>query len=322
MSSTTHGIHHITALSGDPSQNLAFYTDALGLRLVKKTVNFDDPGTWHLYFADGVGTPGTVLTFFPLGSGLPRGHSGIGSVTTIAFSAPADSYGYWLERLGGLGVAAEEAGERYGRRVIAFRDPDGLSLELVFEQSPADTKIWKDSPVPEEHALTGFHGATIMVDRTGPTADLLTGVLGFGEREGDGGRLRLGTGEHSPGSSVELITGENIGYPRMGPGVVHHIAFRASGGEEQAEMGDRLRDRGIHVTGVRDRSYFRSVYFHEPGGVLFEIATDGPGFTVDESEETLGAQLMLPPQFEPQRETIMAALPELETTEYTGPGGT
>jgi glyoxalase family protein len=320
MNGTVKGIHHITALAGDPSVNLAFYRETLGLRLVKRTVNFDEPGTWHLYFGDSAGSPGTILTFFPLGQGIPRGYPGFGTVSAIAFNAPEGSFDYWSRRLAAAGVITDQPDERFGERMLGFADPDGLRLELIFSSGGQDQHAWSDGAVPAEQALTGFQGATLLLAETTPTADILTGVLGFARGDSENGRTRYATGDSGPGATLDIVTSGIPGFPTMGPGVTHHIAFRAADSTAQATQASALTEIGLHVTGVRDRKYFRSVYFREPGGVLFEIATDGPGFAVDESLDALGSSLKLPGGLESQRAEIEAALPPLEP-EHAGNTG-
>jgi glyoxalase family protein len=306
-----HGIHHVTAIAGRPARNLAFYTRTLGLRLIKRTVNFDDPGTYHLYFGDEVGHPGTILTFFPWERAAPwRG--GIGLTQTTAFRVPAASVGYWAHRFIEKGVAHEPPIRRFGEPVLAFTDPDGTSLALVGVAGAGKEAAWTGGDVPAEHALRGLHGVTLMVDGAAPTAAILTDVLGFGAagREGKTVRYRANDGA---GGVVDINEVGGFLAGRMGRGAVHHVAFRAADDAEQAEMARKLvASHRIEPTERKDRQYFRSIYFFEPGGVLFEIATDAPGFTVDEPQAALGSALKLPPFLEPSRRRIEAALPALE----------
>ena len=309
MEAVTSGIHHVTAISGEPQRNVDFYVGLLGLRLVKKTVNFDDPGTYHLYYGDGAGSPGSIMTFFPW-AGAPQGRIGAGQLTVTSFSFPATSLGYWTERLVEFGVRFEKPENRFGETVLRFRDPDGLQLELV--ASPEDGREgWADSPVPPEHAVRGFNHVTLLSTDPVATSQLMTDTLGFrhtGEAEG---RTRFEAGEGGPGNTVDVANG--AGFPRgtMGVGTVHHVAFRVPDEEMQLELRERVAALGYNVTPILDRNYFRSIYFREPGGVLFEIATDPPGFGADEEPERLGEQLKLPTWLEPQREQLEEVLQPL-----------
>lgn len=306
MELETRGIHHVTAVAGDPGDNLVFYTDVLGLRLVKRTVNFDDPGTYHLYYGNEAGTPGTIVTFFPFGSGR-RGTPGRGQPTATAFAVPDGALDYWTERLDDRGVDRDDPRERFGERVLPVRDPDGQPLELVESESPVDP--WTRGGVPAEHAVRGFHGVTLDSLRPDATADVLA-ELGFERVDAAGDRTRYrATGDRA--AVVDLLDSDHD-RGRQGPGTVHHVAMRARDGDEQAEWQAALRDAGLDVTEVKDRQYFTSIYFREPGGVLFEIATDGPGFDRDESVDALGSELKLPPWLEADREEITSALPPLD----------
>ena len=306
------GIHHITAISGKAARNIEFYTRTLGLRLVKKTVNFDDPGTYHLYYGDEQGSPGTILTFFPW-EHAAEGRNGVGQAEQTAFRVPASAMGYWTHRFIENGVAHEALEKRFGEPVLPFTDPHGMSLALVGVAPAMNEPAWSGSDVPPEHAIRGFHCATLMVHSAAPTAAILTGVLGFRETGRDGSLIRYETGEPGAGNAVLIREAGGFLGGRMGKGSVHHIAFRARDDAAQARMAEELRDaHGIAATGQKDRKYFRSIYFREPGGILFEIATDVPGFTVDEALPTLGQALQLPAFLEPRREKIEAALPSLD----------
>jgi glyoxalase family protein len=320
------GLHHVTAMAGDPGENLRFFTDALGLRLVKRTVNFDDPGTYHLYYGDAVGHPGTVMTFFPSADGR-QGRAGTGQVRTTAFRIPAGSVDYWLDRFAERGIDHDDPRERFGATVLPFRDPHGLAYELVAVEAPDDDLDPWDDPVPAEHAIHGFHGVTLTVTEAGPTAEVLTS-LGYepGPEADDRRRFRIGdgadgeartTGDGGPGSVVDLRVDPDAPRGSMGVGAVHHVAFRTPDDDAQAELQRRLRKAGHRVTEVKDRQYFRSIYFREPGGVLFEIATDPPGFTRDEDRESLGEALKLPPWLEDDRDKIERNLPQIERQEVT-----
>jgi glyoxalase family protein len=306
-----HGIHHVTAIAGNPQRNLDFYTRTLGLRFVKKTVNFDDPGTYHFYFGDEVGNPGTILTFFPWEHAAP-GRAGIGLAQTTAFRVPATAIGYWMHRFIEKGVACEPLAERFGEPVLGFADPDGLGLALVGVAGAESEPAWSSGEVPAEHAVRGFHGVTLMLDRADPTGEILGGVLGFGAAGREGGIVRY-RATADIGGVVDLREVGGFLAGRMGRGTVHHVAFRAADDAEQAAMARTLTDNGwAQVTEQKDRQYFRSVYFFEPGGVLFEIATDAPGFTVDEPQATLGRALKLPPFLESRRKELEDVLAPLE----------
>jgi glyoxalase family protein len=305
----TAGIHHVTAIAGDPGENLGFYTEVLGLRLVKRTVNFDDITTYHLYYGDETGTPGTVLTFFPF-LGARRGLPGRGQATATAFAVPEGALDYWIDRLAEHGAEVGEPVERFGAGVLPFGDTDGQPLELV--ESDAGTEPWTGSDVPAEYAIRGFHGVTLHSADPEATGSVLA-LLGYAETGHEGDRTRYEASGGSRAAVVDLLDREG---PRAVPGVgtVHHVAFRTPDAETQAAWRERLVEAGLHVTYVKDRQYFESIYFREPGGVLFEIATDGPGFLRDEPVATLGSELGLPPWLEDDRDTIEGQLPPLEPT--------
>lgn len=309
ISPSTRGIHHITAIASDPQRNLDFYTRVLGLRLVKKTVNFDDPGTYHFYFADSVGNPGTVLTFFPWPNAR-KGQPGNGQVGRVSFSAPASSLPYWKHRLVEAGVETKERESPFGERTIIFQDPDGTNLEVVVSEEESSPLAWGGSPVPQECAIHGFHRADLWLPEDAGTINLLA-YMGFEELHRKEGVMRLRAGGERPGNLIDVHVDPSPPVGRMGAGAVHHIAFRASDNGEQDAWRERLLAQGFQVTPPKDRRYFRSIYFREPGGILFEIATDGPGFTTDESVEELGSGLKLPPWFEEERGSIEAMLPPL-----------
>lgn len=303
------GIHHITAVAGDPKRNHDFYTEKLGLRMVKKTVNFDDPSVYHLYYGDETGRPGSTLTFFPW-SHLQNGKPDRGQVVAIGFSVPHDSLDFWQEHLTQAGINITEPFTRFGKQIIGFQDPDGLHLELLTDPGVSDIEGWSGGPVPGEHAIRGFHGATLAEENYKPTVQLLTEFLGFREIDEEMDRHLLKT-DAPFGSIIEIIDGSELD-GRPGKGTVHHIAFRAEDSDEQDQMRKDLLEAGYFATGAKDRQYFRSVYFHEPGGVLFEIATDPPGFTIDEEIGQLGEKLRLPEWLEPKRDLIEADLASLK----------
>jgi glyoxalase family protein len=304
------GIHHITAIAGDPQRNLDFYSAALGLRLVKLTINFDDPGTYHLYFGDELGHPGSILTFFPWPGGHP-GRQGTGQVGTVSLAIPPASVGYWIGRLLAQGVGYDGPSRRFDERVLEFRDPDGLLLELVATPRVESVQPWMEGPVPPEHAIRGLHGATIWEDGDNGTAELLTGRLGFEAAGQEENRFRFESAADGSGTVIDLRRVPGFWSGADGVGTVHHVAFRAPSDEVQLAQRAELERLGMAITPVIDRQYFHSVYFREPGGVLFEIATDGPGFALDEDPGELGSHLMLPPMYQPTREQIERSLPPL-----------
>jgi glyoxalase family protein len=309
------GIHHVTAISGNASRNVDFYTRTLGLRLVKKTVNFDDPGTYHLYYGDEQGKPGTILTFFPWEHAAP-GRNGDGLTEETALRVPAESIGYWTHRLLDKGVPHKALEKRFGQPVLPFTDPDGMSLALVGVAGASGEPAWSDGTIPAEHAIRGFHGVTLMLKKAGPTGAILTSVFGFKETGREAHLVRYEAGEGGAGNVVTIRETEGFVPGRMGRGSVHHIAFRAADDAQQAEMAKKVgSEHALVPTKQVDRNYFRSVYFREPGGILFEIATDQPGFAVDEPLATLGRALKLPPSLESHRREIEAALPPIEAVE-------
>ena len=304
-----NGIHHVTAIAGLARRNLDFYTRILGLRLVKKTVNFDDPGTYHLYYGDEVGRPGTILTFFPWQNPV-RGRLGAGEAQETTLRVPEGALGYWIHCLTLHGAHREALAKRFGETVLAFRDPDGMRLALVAVPGAESEPAWSTGEVPLEHAIRGFHGVSLLVPEAAPTGAILTDVLGFEELGRESSVARFRAGDTAIGGIVDLRAVGGFTRGRTGAGSVHHIAFRAPDDAVQAEMVQRLAEHhGIRTTGQRDRNYFRSVYFQEPGGVLFEIATDQRGFAVDEPATELGTALKLPAFLEPERPRIEATLP-------------
>jgi glyoxalase family protein len=312
MNSKIPGLHHVTAIASDPQRNLDFYAGLLGLRFVKRTVNFDDPGTYHFYFGDRRGTPGTILTFFPW-PGVRRGIRGTGQIEATAFSISTNSVDYWLQRLKQQHVTAERTASRFGEEVIRFVDPDGLLLELIASNSHASIEQWPDSPIPPEHALHGFHSVSAALEGYEKTAHLLTDTFGYRLIEQSGNRFRfVSRDENAPGRIVDLLCLPDSSVGRVAAGSVHHIAFRARDEQEQLQWREQLVELGYNVTPVIDRIYFHSLYFREPGGVLFEIATEPPGFTFDETIEELGIGLRLPPWLEPARSQIEKILPAIQ----------
>lgn len=306
------GIHHVTALSGKAQKNLDFYVGVLGLRRIKTTVNFDDPTTHHLYYGDATGHPGTILTFFP----WPRatsGRPGAGMVRTVAFAVPEGSLSGWRAHFDEIGVDVEED-ERFGDALLRFDDPDGLALELVASAELDDATPWTNGCVPADLAIRGFHAPTLPVFADDRTVELFTDVFDWTRSGTVGDRVRLDGPGTGVGTAVDLLVRERHPSGRMGTGTVHHIAFRVPDAEAQQTWQSALRARGLQVTDVKDRQYFQSIYFRSPdwtSGMLFEIATDGPGFLVDEPEEVLGKALRLPSPLEPRREELESTLPTL-----------
>ena len=297
------GLHHVTAIASDPQRNLDFYTQVLGLRFIKRTVNFDDPGTYHFYFGDDTGTPGTILTFFPW-PGAQRGHRGAGETIATAFSVPVGSLSYWRERLTAKGVPFEEE-VLFGNTHLRFEDPDSMVLELVEHAEAHPTQLTRApryADVPAEHAIQGFFGATLLELSLIRTQSLL-GIMGYRKLAEEGDRSRYAPEGDARGRFLDIVVDKDAHPGRMGAGTVHHIAFRASDDSAQADWQQEL-SRYVGVTPVQDRTYFHSIYFREPGGVLFEIATDAPGFLIDEPIESLGEALRIPEWFEPKRPQI------------------
>lgn len=313
MTDTIPGLHHVTAISGPPQANLDFYLRTLRQRLVKRTVNFDDPGTYHLYYGDADAAPGSILTFFPFVDAGP-GRAGPGMASAVAYAVPA--LDPWMEALALDAIDFEGPFERLGERGIALADPDGLRIELIETPGPAGG----------EAADSGFHSVTLWLDQQDATARVLE-LMGYErmhEEEastgGTGGverRLRLRSRAPGRGAVVDLLTSDARSIGRPGAGTIHHVAFRAPEPEDQRAWRERLAAAGLQVTPVIDRQYFEAIYFRTPGGVLFEIATDPPGFAVDEAPGRLGEALKLPPQYEPQRERIERVLPPLRLPERT-----
>jgi len=305
-----NGIHHVTAIAGPARRNLDFYTRTLGLRMVKKTVNFDDPGTYHFYYGDETGQPGTILTFFPWEHVAP-GRLGTGETQETVFRVPEGSIGYWTHRFVEQGVAHDALAKRFGETVLSFKDPDGMRLALVAVPGLESEPAWSGE-VPAEHAIRGFHSVSLLLREAAPTGAILTDVFGFSEVGREGSTVRFRANETEIGGIVDIRVAGDFPRGRQGGGSVHHIAFRAADDESEFAMMKKLAENhGIGTTEQKDRNYFRSLYFREPGGVLFEIATDIPGFAVDEPVASLGQSLKLPPQYEPRRKDIEAVLPAL-----------
>lgn len=306
------GIHHITALASDPQANLDFYVGVLGLRLVKISVNQDDPGVYHFFYADAKGSPGTDLTFFPY-VGIPRGVPGYGVSSRVYFSIPMDSLDYWVERLKNAGVRIGEPRREDDGVLVEFEDPDGLPLALVAhrEADQKPVKPWRGSPVPGEHFIRGFHKAEITVVSCKHSGWFLEDVLGFRKVYEGLHRVRYEVGDGGSGSMIDVLCPPGLDYGYVGAGSVYHIAWNTAKEEDQAVFRERLLRLGFRVTPVIDRKWFKSIYFREPGYVPYEIATSGPGFSVDEPPEMLGSNLVLPEWLEPQRRWIESWLPRV-----------
>ncbi|AOS45270.1 Putative ring-cleaving dioxygenase MhqO [Lacunisphaera limnophila] len=310
MKSNLTGLHHITAISSDVKRNVHFYTQVLGLRFVKKSVNQDDTGTYHLYYGNYSGAPGTALTFFPW-AGLPRGRPGRGQAYATAFSVPATSLPFWQERLARLKVTTYPVETRFNDQVLPFQDHDGLRLELVASTEADPRPPTPSTEIPAEHAIRGFHSSTLALAETSATVHVLEAQMGYRLQTQAGHRARYTIAEGGPGTYVDLLTDPAIPRGLNGAGTIHHVAFRTPDDASQVAARQTLLEGALSVSPVIDRAYFKSIYYREPGGVLFEIATDQPGFAIDEPVETLGTKLSLPPHLEPHRAEIEASLPKL-----------
>jgi len=306
----TPGLHHVTAIAGDPSRNAAFYVETLGLRFVKRTVNHDDVGTYHFYFGDGEGTPGTNITFFPWTDDGQQGEFGAGQTAATAYLIPEASLDFWERRLADADVAVERE-SRFDETVLSFDDPDGITLELVAADAPSRATPWPDGPVPEQHQLRGFYSVTLAVAEVGPTAAILTDVLGYEFEAEEGDRRRYRAAGGGPGSVLDLVE-TDAGRGQMGVGTVHHVAFEAADTDDQEQYREAFAEKGLRVSEIIDRKYFDAIYCREPGGVLFEVSTTGPGFTADESVAELGSGLRLPERLEARREEIERSLPAFD----------
>lgn len=310
MNNQILGLHHITAIAGNAKRNLDFYTKTLGLRLVKKTVNFDDPGTYHFYFGNETGSPGTILTFFPW-EGIGAGRTGTGMATEIGYSVPAGSFEFWKDRFTQFGVKYTEQKQIFGEDVLSFQDPDGLKINLIVPQNGDNRQPWTTDAIKAEHALKGFHNVVLTVRKTEPTAKVLTDILGYRLLQQEGNRYRFITDTVEHAGIVELIESPDTPQGVNAAGTNHHVAFRVKDEDVLMAYRDKVLSKGYNITPKIDRDYFFSLYFREPGGVLFEIATDNPGFSIDEPVDQLGSSLRLPKQYEASRERIEQILPVL-----------
>lgn len=322
LSTATAGIHHVTAIAGDPHRNLAFYGRTLGLRFVKLTINFDDPGTYHFYFGDASASPGSILTFFPWAS-APKGRRGTGEVSATAFNVPQHSLAFWRKRLTAAGVTNLQDSDRFGQPVLTFLDPDGMRLELIetdsLEPFAYDPYAFDATPsdIPIESAIRGFHSVTLTLADDAASARLLTGPLAFKSGPRQGNRVRYVATGPTPDATptgatiIDIVTDPSLPQSTLGAGTVHHLALRATDDAHQQRMSEALTAIGRRPTAQRERIYFRSIYFREPGGVLLEIATDGPGFAADQPASELGTRLMLPPWLQRDQRTLEGILPKL-----------
>jgi glyoxalase family protein len=309
MKSLITGIHHITAIAGNPQKNVDFYTGILGLRMVKKTINFDAPDVYHFYFGDEFGTPGTVFTTFPF-DGARKGTKGTGELTYTAFSIPKASLAYWMDRLEKYNIPTSTPLTRFGEKLIRFEDHDGMGIELIANDKD-NRKGWTYGIIPGEFAIRGFYGATLKLKAKDLTEKLLTQFMDYKFLAEEEGRFRYGT-KGEPGDIIDIVLEKDGRQGVQSAGSVHHIAFRTDNESSQLEIQRILIENGYHVTEVKDRNYFKSIYFREPGGVLFEIATDEPGFAIDEDEAHLGELLKLPEWAEQHREKIESKLAKVQ----------
>jgi glyoxalase family protein len=304
------GLHHITAIASNAKQNLDFYTNVLGQRLVKKTVNFDDPGTYHFYFGDEVGTPGSILTFFPW-AGVRKGKNGAGMATAIGYSVPKDSLEFWQDRFKKFNVKQEEVTELFGEKYLSFVDPDGLKLQFIISDKEDKRKQWETSEVKADAATKGFHSVTLTLRNATPTVSVLTDILGYKLLRQEGNNYRFVTDSIENASIVDIIEVPNAAAGINSAGTNHHVAFRVKDDTILMDYREKVLSKGLNITPKIDRDYFFSLYFREPGGVLFELATDNPGFMKDESLSELGTHLKLPEQYESARAEIEKVLPDL-----------
>jgi len=311
MENTILGLHHITAIAGDAKRNFNFYSNILGLRFIKKTVNFDDPGTYHFYFGDEIGSAGTILTFFPWGEGIPQGKRGSGMATEIGYSVPKGSLEFWVERFEKYNVIYNKPATKFGERYLTFLDPDGLKLELIESATPDTRKPWETDEVKADVATRGFHNITITLNAIAGTASVLTDVFGYTLVSQESNRYRFATNAVDHAAIVDLVELKDEKLGHVANGTVHHVAFRVANDEILMHFREKIAAAGLSITPQIDRNYFHSLYFREPGGVLFEIATDNPGFMIDEELENLGKGLKLPAQYESRREDIEAHLVQI-----------
>jgi glyoxalase family protein len=309
---TVQGLHHVTAIAGPAQENLDFYSGVLGMRLVKKSVNQDDPGTYHLFYADAEGHPGTDLTFFPWAKMAPS-RDGHGLSSEVSLAVPPGSLDFWSERLQQHAVTVSPIESRFGQTTLPIRDPHGLHVALVESADALQRTFspWLGSPIPENYQIRGLESARMVERDLIRTSSFLTNAMGFAEIGTENGWHRYGVAGGKSGAYVDLYEDPTSGRGAWGTGSIHHLAWRVDDENHQLEVRERVREGGSRPTPVIDRFWFKSVYFPEPGGVLFELATEGPGFAVDEDPARLGESLVLPPWLEPERANIEAVLPEL-----------
>jgi glyoxalase family protein len=310
MENRIAGLHHITAIAGNAKRNHDFYTQVLGLRLVKKTVNFDDPGTYHFYFGDETGTPGTILTFFPWNNVKP-GKYGTGMATDVGYSVPAGSLDFWTDRFSQLQIKIVASGTRFNETYLSFEDPDGLRLTLIIPEKNDNRKGWQTDQVKSDVAIKGFHSITLTLKNVKATAKILTDIFAYRLIAQEGNRYRYATDAIETASIVDIVEEPATAHAINAGGTIHHVAFRVKDEETLMAFREKVIASGLGITEKIDRNYFFSLYFREPGGVLFEIATDNPGFAVDEEQDKLGTGLKLPPQYESHRNRIESHLPVL-----------
>ena len=317
MMKTISGLHHVTAIAGPAQENLDFYAGVLGMRLVKKSVNQDDPGTYHLFYADAEGRPGTDITFFPWSNLAPR-RDGHGLSTEVSLAIPPGSLDFWRAHFNRSGTQVFEMETRFGKRLLPFSDPHGLRLALVESESLSGKQFtpWEKSPIAAEHQIRRLESARMVERDLAETAGFLQESLGFEKLGEENGWERYGLDDSSSGKYLDLRAAPDAPRGAWGTGCIHHLAWRVEDDAHELEMRERVLRGGAHPTPVIDRFWFKSVYFREPGGVLFELATDGPGFHVDEKMESLGETLVLPPWLEPDRAAIEAVLPKLSTSSF------
>lgn len=308
MEKNVLGLHHVTAIANKAQRNLDFYTKVLGVRLVKKTVNFDDPGTYHFYFGNEAGEPGTILTFFPW-EGIGKGRNGSGMATDIGYAVPQGALKFWKERLKAYDIPYEE-GNIFGEELISFKDPDGLQLQFIEPSTKDDRKVWTTDSISTDVALKGFHNVTLTLQKADATATVLTDLLGYELQQQASNRYRFATDSIETANLIDILEDPTASRGHNAAGTNHHIAFRVKNDDIMMELREKILSAGLNITPKIDRDYFFSLYFREPGGVLFEIATDNPGFTVDEPLAELGSSLKLPKQYEGVRADIEAVLPE------------
>ena len=310
MNNRILGLHHITAIADNAKRNYEFYTSVLGLRMVKKTVNFDDPGTYHFYFGDEAGTPGSILTFFPW-EGIGRGRTGAGMATEIGYSVPEGSLDFWAARFDRFNVKHGAISKSFGEQYLPFEDPDGLKINLIVSKTADDRKPWETAEVTAAQATKGFHNIVLTLNDIKATADILTGVFGYTFLAKEGNRHRYVTDATGSAAIVDLLEAPGEARGNNTAGTNHHVAFRVKDEDVLMDFRKKIVEKGLNITQKINRDYFFSLYFREPGGVLFELATENPGFATDETVAELGSALRLPKQYEGSRAQIEATLPKL-----------